>query len=154
MRKRLNFVLFPGLLAACLCCATLSFADSFGSENLQDFSSFEGLQDIPAADLSGWLLDFNPANEWTTPENIAIMESWLKNAGNTGADPLLLEEFDGPVMNSPGSSVSVGGTTLAPVPEPATLGLLCGALVLLAASAYVSLRRFNRSRGYRLHIQE
>src|ERR1700678_3759120 len=120
MRKLIHIVMLSMLLAAWLCCATLAVADTIGDETGQDPSGPPAL-DIPA-DLAGWFLNINPADQWTSAANIATMESWLQIIVQLGDDPSLLSELNGLGMIDPGATTI--GSNLAEVsavvPEPAT----------------------------------
>jgi hypothetical protein len=136
------------LLAAWLCCATLAVADTIGDETGQDPSGAPAL-DIPA-DLAGWFLNINPADQWTSAANIATMESWLQIVVDLGDDPSLLSELNGLGMIDPAATIGANSVEApAPVPEPATLNLmgsvlLGGALLLFGLDAVRRVRRARR----------
>ncbi len=136
MLRFLKAVLIPGLLATWLCAANPATAASINDWTSPDLSGLDdGTQNVPQADYSGWFETFDPSNEWTNAANIATLESWLLKAEQVSGNPFA---NDAPSLSAIESSSSV-----AVVPEPATLGLLGIALAILLI--YVPIRRPHRS---------
>lgn len=162
--------------------AFLSGAIPVAAATLNDQTSIFNSEfyDLPSADLAGWLLTFDPSAQWTTASNIVTMESWMAVVADIVANPWILDQlaagrFSGiGLTDSPPPAiwqwVGSGELPQAPqqdlVPEPATLGLLGGSLLILGFylairarrrnknSTHVSIRSTNRSRDYQLHPQE
>jgi hypothetical protein len=139
--KLLKAVLIPGLLATWLCAANpataASIVDSTGLDlsGSNDAGFDDGADSVPQSDLSGWFLTFDPSNEWTSAANIATLESWLTTAEQLSENP-----FAGDTQQL---TSALSSTSVAVVPEPATLGLLGIALAILLI--YVPIRRPHRS---------
>jgi hypothetical protein len=128
------------LLAAWLGCAVPGAAAILNNLNNQTLTMDIEAYDLTPSDLAGWFLTFDPSNQWTTQANIATMESWLSVVGEIAADPSLLQEFNGFGMIDPpppavwawmASSALPQGAQQDFVPEPATLELLGGSLLIL-----------------------
>ena len=130
----LTAVLIPGLLATWLCAANPAIAASITDWTNPGLSGLDvGAESVPQPDLSGWFVTFDPSDEWTSAANIATLESWLAIAEEISDDP-----FTGDTSQP----ASVLSSTLAVVPEPATLGLLGLALAILLI--YVPIRKPHR----------
>jgi hypothetical protein len=147
MLKLIRIIPLRTLLAAWLCCATLAIADTIGDETGQDPSS-AGTTDVPA-DLAGWFLNVNPADQWTSAANIATMESWLQIIVQLGDDPNLLSDLNGLGMIDPAAVIG-SNSVEAPafVPEPGTLNLMGSALLggVLLLFGLDAVRRVRRAR--------
>jgi hypothetical protein len=129
----LKAVLVPGLLATWLCAANPASAASITDWTSPDAGLDDGATDLPPSDFSEWFLTFNPADEWTNAANIATLESWVTAAEQLTDNPFT--DSTPPLTSAP--------TSVALVPEPATLGLLGLALAILLI--YVPIRRPHRS---------
>ena len=133
--RLLKAIVFTGLLAIWLCAANPASAASITDWTTPDPSGFDdGAASLPQSDLSGWFQTFDPSNEWTDAANIATLESWLTIAEQLSEDPF---------TSSTPQLVSALSSSVAVVPEPATLGLLGIALAILLI--YVPIRRPHRS---------
>ena len=131
IRTRVKVILVSALLAAWLCCANPAAADTTGIVDISPLD--DGLADTPPADIEGWFLTFDPSNQWTTAANIATMESWLGIVEELGADSSVITQLQEVIDES--SSTANSNAAQSAVPEPATLGLLAGALGILALCA-------------------
>src|SRR5579862_1832543 len=127
MRNYLKALCLPAICGF-LFCASPAAGATIISISGADTSTFDdGAEDLPAADLTGWFLTFDPSDQWTSAANIATMESWLAAAEELSAEPT------GTLDTSLAPAVQPGLTDTALVPEPATLGLLGLALATLYA---------------------
>jgi hypothetical protein len=103
----------------------------------------DGLEDLPAAQLSGWFSGgfSDPSLPWTDPRNIAAMNRWASLVAQLQEHPELLGQFYGLGMTDPQTAELISGLNVASigtsntaqsiVPEPATLGSLGCALGML-----------------------
>jgi hypothetical protein len=133
--RLLKAVLIPGLLATWLYAANPASAASIADWTSPDLSGInDGAASLPQPDISGWFLTFDPSDEWTNAANIATLEYWLTIAEQISGNPFT--DTTPPLTGTLSSSVAV-------VPEPATLGLLGIALAILLI--YVPIRRPHRS---------
>jgi PEP-CTERM motif len=152
MRNSAKVLLIPCLFAAWFCgSASAGTVDIYNGQDLTPL--VDAIEDLPPADIVGWLTTFDPSNQWTSADNIATMKLWLDVVEEIGADPSLLSTFSGfgedsaetaAVYQWVAADMPAGthsDTAPDSTPEPATLGLLGGALVMFALSSYVSLRR-------------
>jgi PEP-CTERM motif len=130
----LKAVLIPGLLATWLFAANHASAATITDWTSPDPSALDDGATDPQSDLSGWFLTFDPSDEWTSAANIATLEAWLAIAEDISDNPLT--NSTPPLTGALSSSVAV-------VPEPATLGLLGIALAILLF--YVPIRKPHRS---------
>jgi hypothetical protein len=154
-------VWFTGLLLLCFPCARVVTADMIGDAGGSNFPFPDSMfGDLPPSDLSGWFfspgtqLPFpsqpDPSQPWTSAENIATMNYWMALVSELGNDPSLLAQLQGLGMittqvaatppNSQVGSVSSQNSP-ADVPEPLTLALLGGGLLLFASYAGTRVRR-------------
>ena len=129
----LKAVLITGLLATWLCAAKPASAASITDWTSPDPSPLDDGASGPQSDFSGWFLTFDPSDEWTDAANIATLESWLAIAEGI---------TDNPFTNSTPQLTGALSSSVAVVPEPATLGLLGIALAILFI--YVPIRRPHR----------
>ena len=78
MKQRWKVILYPGLIAAFLFCASPAAADGISGASGQNVSGLDdGVGDLPPSDLAGWFQTFDPSNQWTDAANIATMEARL-----------------------------------------------------------------------------
>ena len=138
MQKRWKAIVFPCVLIGCLLCASVAAADPIALTDGWEIPD-ESFGAIPA-DLNGWSLSqwfifLNPANQWTSAANLAMMNSWLTIVDElSGIDPSLLSELYGLGMIGP----SVPSPPVSNAPEPVLLGLL--GVALLSLGVYGSKR--------------
>ncbi len=138
MRNLPKLILLAALSAGWLYCQTTAPPNTTDSDSsiLDD-----GIADVPASDIAGWFLTFDPANQWTSEANIETMESWLAVVEQVENDPALLQQLYGLGMTSSEvfatneALTSDLSTAQGAVSEPATLGLLGGSLALLGLYA-------------------
>jgi hypothetical protein len=145
------------LALGCLLCANVASANTIGDALGQDFSlPDDGTGSMPPSDLEGWFFRLDqqppfpsvsdPSQPWTSAQNIAMLNYWLRLVMDLGDNPSLLLGLDGLGMtDSPASSTAVSQQSPGNVPEPLTLGLLGGGLVCLGFYAARRSRRIRRA---------
>jgi hypothetical protein len=142
MRNSWKVLLISGLLAGLWCQgASASAIYTFDGQDLAPI--VDTIEDLPPADVTGWLVNFDPSNQWTSASNIATLRLWLDIVTEIAGDPTLVSEFSGFGQNSDETAAvyrwivaDTSAAAPAPTPEPATLGLLGGALLFFVFAAW------------------
>lgn len=124
----------------CLCLLLLASSAFADTGDTGDASSV----DMPSYQLSGWF--FNPTSdpfptfsdpslEWTTDDNIALIDHWLTVVADMANDPSAGD------LSSGTDALVSGEQPPSEAPEPATLSLFCAGLALLGFAAFRRPRR-------------
>lgn len=150
MGKFLNILLVLTLFFTCL----VDIPPALANTITNDGQVPDSLADIPPPELVGWFLTYNPANEWTSLENIATLESWLLVVEEISLNSALAGQYYLAGINDANETatyqilMSAYQTQQDPVPEPATLGLLGGSLAILLLYTGLRLRKMTAGSTY------
>ena len=156
-------------LFLCLVCVSVALADDL---TLSENSSIDGsANDLMPGGLTGWFftsdnpppypVETDAGQPWTSPDNIATLDYWLSLVAELQYDPSLLQELYGlGMISAPDAAAVASAQTFVSqaaqadqptgledeggAPEPGTLGLLAGSLVLLGLSAAIGKWRIGR----------
>jgi hypothetical protein len=170
MRQQWGWIL-SGMIV-CLICSVSAAGGTISNHGASQSSGLDdGVEDLPAAQLSGWFSGSPPgfsdsesdfSQPWTSPQNIATMKDWASLVARLSGHPELLAQLYGLGMTNAQNAdviralIEASNTTVtntgvrskdAPVgnvPEPVTLGSLGCALVILGLYA--------RKRGAPRHV--
>ncbi|HWF09552.1 MAG TPA: PEP-CTERM sorting domain-containing protein [Bryobacteraceae bacterium] len=125
----------------CLCLLLLASSAFADTGDVGDISPI----DMPSYQLSGWFFNptadpfpifSDPSLEWTTDDNVALINHWLTVVADMANDPSA-----GNLSSNSDPLAVTGSQPPSEVPEPATLSLFSMGLALLGFAAFRRARR-------------